>query len=352
MKRFFSVLLIFTLLFVPFSTSAANEVYVGINNAMLSLTNHMPYNSGGTWYMDYIDFTRGDLGLSASYNKNLGTAVVYNGEKALVFDINSGTATINNKKHNQKAVLKNGTVYLPVSFVCEQFGISYSYLNEVSTLRLVTTSSMSDSMFVYIAKNRIPELLYEYNAKNTLETPKNDNVDKIENNIATDSRSQTIYVTIDIKDDKNLSQVLALLDSYNVGATLFLSKNAMRDDTLVRKVYASRHSIGIYADNVQNADNVNELLCNITKIKTRLLSFQTKIADAEKFGYRQWGCSIDGTKRSASQIISALDQRDFTVLHFDDSDDSLAKMKRIFPNIVHKNFTVRTIDIIMTPVLP
>lgn len=345
MKRAVLLVLILALLVIPFSTNAANEVYIGINNAMLPLTSNMPFNSGGTWYMDYIDFTRGDLGLSASYNKGLGTAVLYNSNVALIFDLNTGTATLNDKKFNQKAIVRNGTAYLPVPFVCEQLGINYSYLNEVSTLRLVTTSSMSDSMFVYIAKNRIPSLLAEYNASK----PSVPQPPVIDND---SSRSQNVYITINIKDSASINNVITTLDNYNISATLFLSKEAMQDDNSVRKLCASRHSIGIYASSIQDAAQANELLYDIAATKTRLLSYETKITGAEEAGYRQWGFNIDGTSRTANQINNALNQRNSTVLRFDGSDTSIAKMKRVFDNILSQKFTIRTIDVIMTPVLP
>lgn len=347
MKRAVLLILVLVLLIIPFSTNAANEVYIGINNAMLPLTSNMPFSSGGTWYMDYIDFTRGDLGLSASYNKNLGTAVLYNSNVALIFDLNSGTATLNDKKFNQKAIVRNGTAYLPVPFVCEQLGITYSYLSEVSTLRLVTTSSMSDSMFYYIAKNRIPDLLAEYNSSNIV-SPQGPAIDS---NLD-DSRSQNVYVTVNIKNSADINNVLTTLDNYSINATLFLSKNAMQDDNLVRKVFASRHSIGIYAASIEEATLANNLLCDITNTKTRLLSNETKIIGAEEAGYRQWGCNIDALTRNATQINNALAQRDSTVLRFDGSAASITKMKRVFPNILSKKITVRTIDVIMTPVLP
>ena len=92
MKRIVALLITLTLLIVPLYSSAANEVFVGINNAMLPLDGAMPFSSGGVWYIDYMDFTRGDLGISVSYNKDMGTAVLYDWNVTLVFNVGKGTA--------------------------------------------------------------------------------------------------------------------------------------------------------------------------------------------------------------------------------------------------------------------
>ena len=94
MKRILVFILILVLSLLPISTNAANEVFVGINNAMLPLHDAMPIQSGGVWYMDYLDFTRGDLGINASYNADLGTVVFYNWDITLVFNVAQGLSLI------------------------------------------------------------------------------------------------------------------------------------------------------------------------------------------------------------------------------------------------------------------
>ena len=113
MKRILPIILVLVLLILPMNSSAANEVFVGINNAMLSLTNAMPTTSGGVWYMDYMDFTRGDLGISASYNKDLGTVVLYNWDTTLVFNVNNGTVKNGNTEYSQRSFSRNGTIAAP-----------------------------------------------------------------------------------------------------------------------------------------------------------------------------------------------------------------------------------------------
>ncbi len=371
MKRMLSLLLVLALMLIPLSSEAANEVYVGINNAMLPLTDTMPLRSGGVWYIDYLDFTRGDLGINASYNAELGTVVLYNWDITLVFQVGKGTATCAGKEFKQSSFAKNGTIYVPASFAAEQFGVHCSYLSSVSTLRLRSTSSMSDSMFVYIAQNRIPDLLAAYNAskqpsqpsspgtqKPGTQTPSS-NPDESTDTVPDDSENsqetpaKSVYITIDIKRAGTLTQILNLLGDYNLSATLFVGEAALPgEDNTLRRICASRHALGVYADTVNGAESVNAALYAMTKTKSRLLRGDASVAQAEAAGYRPWGANVDVRARTAAQTIRLLDARGSTVLRFDDSESSIARMKRVFSHISERNFSAKIADVTTTPVAP
>ena len=355
MKRIVALLIALTFLIVPLYSSAANEVFVGINNAMLPLDNAMPFYSGGAWFVDFMDFTRGDLGISASYNKDLGTAVLYNWDVTLVFNVGKGTAyKEGGTQFNQRSFFRNGTVYVPAAFVSEQFGITFSYISDVNTLRFRSTSSMSDTMFTYIARNRIPDLLAAYNKTQTPSTdtpspsPEPENPtqkeDEIKNNI--------VYITINVKSSDKLNEIAAILNNYNLPATLFISKDAMSDDNLIRRISAGRNSVGIYANTTADATSANDLLFAISKKKTRLLRSDEKLSDAEVNGYRQWGANLDARSRNATQINNALNTRASTVLLFDDSDTSINRLKSVLAHINKQKFTVRTIDLMTNIIAP
>lgn len=355
MKRVISILIALAILIIPFYTTAANETFVGINNAMLPLTDAMPFYSDGAWYIDYMDFTRGDLGMSASYNKELGTAVIYNWDITLVFNVGKGTAyKAGGTQFNQRSFFRNGTVYVPAAFVAEQFGVTFSYISEVSTARLRTTSSMSDTMFTYIAKNRIPDLIAAYNkSKNDvtptpMPPPGTDTTPDVDNNV----KNKTVYITVNVKSSAKLADIYNILSNYNIPATLFISKDAMIDDNLIRRICAGRHSVGIYSNSVQEATLANDTLYAVAKTKTRLLRADTKLADAEVNGYRQWGANIDARRRNAAQINNLLNNRTSTVILFDDSDTSLNRLKTVLAHINKQKYTPRIIDVISTPIAP
>ncbi len=355
MKRIIALLITLSLLVIPLYSTAANEVYVGINNAMLPLDNAMPFSSGGTWYIDYMDFTRGDLGISASYNKDLGTAVLYNWDVTLVFNVGKGTAyKEGGTQFNQRSFFRNGTVYVPAAFVAEQFGITFSYISEVSTLRFRTTSSMSDTMFTYIARNRIPDLLAAYNKSQPSVTPAPE-PDPGNNSVPDtkdDLTNNVVYITVNIKSPEKLNEITTLLNNYNLPATLFISKDAMIDDNLIRRLCAGRHSIGIYANSTAEASQANDLLFTIAKEKSRLLRADSKISDAEVNGYRQWGTNLDARVRNSTQINNLLNTRASTVLLFDESDTSINRLKSVLAHINKQKFTVRVIDIMSNPIAP
>lgn len=360
MKKALSLILVFIFCFVPTRSGAANEVFVGINNAMLPLTDSMPILSGGVWYIDYIDFTRGDLGINVSYNSELGTVVLYNWDITLIFDINKGVAKRGNNEYKQSVIFRNGTIYVPASFSCEQFGFTFSYISDVSTVRIRSFSNMTDSMFLYIAKSRIPDLLDAYNASKPQVTPQPPSTpDKSEPHIdepladePDDPEQKTVYITIDIKNPSNVETIADKLASYNLAATFFISKDAMisSDDT-IRRLSVDRHSLGIYANSIEDATLTNNLLYAITKNKSRLLRSDSNIS-AKESGYRLWGAHVDARTRTASQVITRIDNRTTTVLRLDDSAASISKMNRIFSHVKQDNFTIRTIDVTSTPVNP
>ena len=90
----------------------------------------------------------------------------------------------------------------------------------------------------------------------------------------------------------------------------------------------------------------------MTKTKSRLLRTDRTIADAAEAGYRLWGTNIDARSRTAAQVIRLLDERDRSVLRFDDSALSISRMKRIFSHLREKSFQTRTIDVMTAPVAP
>lgn len=381
MKRAVSFLVILTMLIVPFSSFAANEVFVAINNIMLPLTNAMPIRSGGAWYVDYQVFSRGDLGINVSYNEDTGTAVLYSWDKNLVFNVSRGTAynTADKIQHNQWSFYQHGTVYVPVSFVASQFGITYSYINEVSVIRLKTNTSVSDNMFVYIAKNRIPDLLDEYNlskgGSGTSSNKPNNNNNNENNNkpskpstneptnpsneqnkndaqsIDEQTKRKTAYITIDIKNGTHTVDIINLLSQYNMVSTIFMSSHAMlKNDDNVRLVAASKNAIGIYANSSEEYEHANKLLYSMAHMKSRLLRADVPLETTHNDGYRQWGYHVNVAETTAAQTIKILDHRNATVIRFDDSSSSLSRMSKVLAHLHDENFVVYTINIIDMPV--
>jgi len=393
LKRVIAFIVILSLVVILPHSSAANEVFVGINNIMLPLTDAMPVYSDGIWFIDYHDFTRGDLNMHASYNQDMGTAVLYNWDTTLVFNVGKGTAyKTGGSQYNQRSFFKNGTIYVPAAFVCDQFGIAFSYLSDVSTVRLRTTSSMSDTMFTYIAKNRIPDLISAYNkgkepeikpgssgspssspAPSTPSTtptppsskptsPSAQNTEKPNTAVDTpnitdetqenDFSDNVVYITINVNNAAKLETIHSILNNYNLPATLFISGAAMENDNLLRRLCSSRHTIGIFANSITEATEANNKLFAIARKKSRLLRSGQALSDAQANGYRQWGANLDTRIRNTSQTNSLLETRSSTVLFFDDSDTSINRLKTILAHINKQKFTVRTIDLMTTPVAP
>ena len=126
----------------------------------------------------------------------------------------------------------------------------------------------------------------------------------------------------------------------------------MKDDNLIRRICAGRNSIGIFANTTAEASLANDTLFAVAKRKTRLLRADTKLADAEVNGYRQWGASLDARSRNAAQTNNMLNARKNTVLLFDDTDASINRLKSVLAHINKQKFVVRTIDLMTNPIAP
>ena len=97
---------------------------------------------------------------------------------------------------------------------------------------------------------------------------------------------------------------------------------------------------------------MNEALYMMTKTKSRLLRSDHSILNTESQGYRLWGMNIDARTRTANQTIRLLNTRDRSVLRFDDSEASIARMKRVFSYIQEKKLMTKTLDLTIDPVTP
>ncbi|MEG2570820.1 MAG: stalk domain-containing protein [Clostridia bacterium] len=386
MKRLLSLLIVFSMLLLMLPVRAANETFIAINNIVLPLTSSMPVRTGGTWYMDYQSFTQGDLGINVSCNADIGTATLYSWDKTIVFNINKGTAydVKSSISHKQWAYYRGGTIYVPVSFVCEQFGITFTYLNSVSLLRLKTNSSITDSMFVYIAKKRIPDLLAQYYGSQT-PAHKPPSKPSSGNNGATGGNhtvppprpspsqpptpdvpgvtaptappsvpaAKTAYLTIDLVSGANNDEILALLNEYNMACTFFVGADAIAaNDDSFRRVAATNHALGVYGKTLADLERANKLMYNTAFRKSRLAHVTTDFAAVTDSGYRAWGCHADARTQTSGEVIATLGARAITVVRLDDSASGVKKLRKILPYLAESGFVVRPLSIMDAPVVP
>ncbi len=374
MKRIISLLLVFVISVALFSipTQAKNEFYIAIGNTVLPLTNKTPIQSGGVWYIDYQCFTNGNLGINTSYNESSSTLVMYTWDTTLIFDLKKATAY---KKENQVsykavAVETSGTVYVPVQFTAQIFGLDYTYFADLSLIRIKRSTDIPDDIFFYIAESEIPNIRAEYEKQNESSKPQSS---KPQN--TPDKNSKIVKLTFNVTNGKNLKKIVDTLNRYGYKATFFIQGSAIDScKNELRYAVISGHALGSLSENGASdfalssaeletrLDAVNDKLFEICKTKTRLLRIpggsksvsKERYNELSSFGYRIWDSSISPSGKTASSISSFVTSKlnsasSVAVVSLSDSDASIKALDKILNHIKSKAYSVSTIDILDNP---
>ena len=130
MRRLVSLFLIccLALCLLPLGSAAAasNVCFIATNDSLEQLT-YQPYFSGSTIYVPYTVFA--NFNIYNTYHQGSSTASLYSSSKQLYFDMNTGeTYDGEGNYYNVTPISRGGVVYVPVEFVCQQYGLSWSYI--------------------------------------------------------------------------------------------------------------------------------------------------------------------------------------------------------------------------------
>ncbi len=355
----FLISLCSVLIAVP--TAAEGEVFVAAGNTVLPLSDAMPIRSSGTWYIDYECFSEGTLKMNTSYNAAEGKLVLYNWDTTLIFDLHNSTAYVvgDNVQYKATTVAANGTVYIPVQFTAQILDFEYGYYPDLPLIRIKRADDIPHAMFQYIAKNAIPGLLEEYNAKKAEQ-------EKVTVQPAPQegTKNRSVRLTFNIENGKNFSKILASLSQYGFKGTFFIDHNTIsRCENEIRRAIVQGHSIGILARNTDDLTLANAKLFDVAKTKTRLVRFNggseaLSDADVERvvaLGYRLWDANISPSQASASRMYSDAvaklsSSSRSPVLALSDSDVSANALARILKYLSSENYSSYIIHILDTPV--
>lgn len=137
--------------------------YIALNEAFAD--GALAYFSGSAAYVPIDCFA--DFKLYNSYHAADDTATLFSSSKQLFFELDTGrTYDSSDNYYNTSAIRRNGQVYVPVSFVCSQFGFSYSIIEGVGygdVCRIKDSSyTLSDSQFLSAAESLMRSLYEQY----------------------------------------------------------------------------------------------------------------------------------------------------------------------------------------------
>ena len=247
-KKTLIVLLSICLILValPAPASADEVCFIAINDQLLELTS-MPAFVGSSIYVPYWIFE--SFHIYYTFFSSDNTAMVYTEAKQFYFEMGSGNTYDNdNTPYSAQAIFRNGQVYLPAKFICDQFGLSYSFISGMGYGDIVRISDSSvvlgDKEFLSAAS-----ILMEtyYNAYLGLSTESSPGPDS--NNTTgqePDRRNADVLLCFEGLPSETILEALA---GHGAKACFLLTAEDIEasPDT-VRQLVASDHSIGILCD--------------------------------------------------------------------------------------------------------
>ncbi|MEG2138110.1 MAG: hypothetical protein RRY64_05535 [Oscillospiraceae bacterium] len=335
-KRFLAILCALALLLslnLPFA-QAANYDYIyfmAVNETLypiMSLTDDsMPVVSGGVLYVPYTMFdasyTGVALGVYYNYSRQLGTFTIYDRQRMLVFDINGGNCADRDTTYSARVIARNGKIYVPVSFVCDFFGLTCTTFPVVltgGTVNMVrvcnSLASMEDAFFASAATFGMNKPLSDYlrskevAASPTIPvTPAVTNPPAVSPSPQVDGKEEThqgttVRLAFRCTDGQGFPAILRSLELSGASATFYFRPDDLAErDGDVRDLIARGHQVGLLLDE-KNAENDfvrgNRLLSHIARMNTRTVCFP-----AGTTGEGNWSLWRDNTGEVMSGITGS-----------------------------------------------
>ena len=276
-RRLVSVLCVLSLLaalFVPIRATE-NVCFTAVNDRILPLTaSTMPVWSYGLLYVPYSVFDSGStgvaLGTSSTYNKSTGMVSVFSLQQMIVFDVAAGTCTDQHTGTTLpvRAIVRNGTAYLPVSHICAVFGLNYVYLNtDYGYLIRITNydkndeHTLSDSRFIDAGSNIMKTRLRDYQQSLVpVEVPTPAPKPEVPVTPEPEPTDVPTCIAIRCESGESALSMAENLEKYSkYGLFFFPAQSIAEYAALIRRLLGTGHSVGILAQG-ESADRTQQLL--------------------------------------------------------------------------------------------
>ncbi len=254
--------------------------------------------------------------------------------------------------------LSHGVLGVPVSDVCEYFGLNFE-------MYPTTSKNEADAKAIRISagksKYTITDLLRIYNPS-LLPAP----VATETNPVVQPARAYLIYLTFEDAPNEYTGQILDLLDEFGYRATFFLNGDALESgaDT-VRRIIAGGHSVGLhtmtrdsrfFARDIENfigeLREENALLYKLFRVTSRLVrapdgsrtkSFVINADESrliESLGYVIWDFNVDtydaagySASRVADNAINGIVKYEVPVLRFHSTETTVKALPAVLEYI-------------------
>ena len=366
MKRVlaFTLTLILILSVVP-AVHAVNDVYfTAVNDALLDLSDDtMPVWSGGLSYVPHTVFSGTNLGIFYAQNLTAKTLTLYSIQKTLTFELSTGNCYDQDGiTYSYRTITRNSKTYIPISFVCSFFNLTYSFIRAdlAPIIRIKNSNAvLSDSVFATAATQLMQYRLNQYSSSQT--TPVTSVIPTPSSTANVGKSNVRVYLAFDGCPTDSTETILAALDEYGYKATFFFTPESLKDsDDLVRKIIGSGHSIGFSgnADDTASAlltsfQEGNRILKEISYAQTRLVSVPEATAEQYQLltqsGYCCWSWTIDAeydgatSSRTASNALSKIAKTTLAHVRFSDGQTAAGAMSRLLSALKTDGYNVRLV---------
>lgn len=285
---------------------AATNLFVAVND---TLPGARAYVSGGTYYVPYSVFNA--LGIYYSYLSDSSTALLYSGAAKCFFDLqNGGCLDENGASFSDSAISRGGTVYVPVYFVCNRFGLRCIYIsgNEYGDILRIKNSAavLDDKRFLEAA---IAQGLLSDNSggdSGSAPPPTRTPSPTPKPSPSPTPNKSAVRVRLCFEGLPD-SGALALLDTQELRACFFVTANDVRQNAdELRRIAGSGHKIGVLLDPADCAESFSktaDLLFEAAHIGTVLCAAPAGGDEAgSAFAAAQGLCFIAGDLALSSDL--------------------------------------------------
>ncbi len=390
MKKCFACLLVLLMVCSLTLSGASNAgddvIFTAVENVFArDLTAaRMPYVDNGYVYI-VADAFSGIDGVNVYYNTTLRQLVIYSINHRITFDlVNDQAYDLEGNFYSRTAELRNGTIFVPASIVCDKFGFFYSFITEDVIAPLVrineTTPSETEAYFVARCTILMQNIYDAYlasllppNPDPDTPTPTPDPEPEPEPEPEPDPAATPTYLLFADDLSEAGDDIAATLQAEGILAAFFLTPAQMRaTPDLLRTLYTDGHTLGITVPELlpegqtllAYLSEANDTLQESVYTKTRLLYFPAGVDTLEQatrdtliaLGYRLWDANIDpytdpGTSSLYSRTYSRLGRADHTctlqLLCNQETADTLSRILNLLQSDSYTPLLIREWD---TPV--
>lgn len=377
------------------ASADGNEYFTVVNDTIKPLdADNMPFVRDGECYMPYTVFADSSLGVYYSYNEERYTLTLYNKEYTITFDSPAQVAYDRDQQYKIKLAANGaGVICVPMTFVCERFGLGFQTIrtHPIETMRVTSRSTTSGDDFWLANREKMVKMYLDYYSTSTAPSAVASAAPSAQPSSVPSSQPRpstapspepseeprVVYITFDDGPNRNTTKILDTLAEHGMKATFFLTGSQIENNRdTVRRMEGEGHSIGLHAWShqpdemyasadtlVDEIEQANDALDAVVQKRSRLFRFpygSSYSAVTERMrdavigaGYRYWDWTVDAldyeqpsSQALAQQVIRGLERSDSTaVILMHDTSTTAAALPRILDYIESNNFIVRTITI-------